>query len=772
MSKTVPILRAAFAAVPLVAAALALPTGASAAGVALSTAGWNWTNPAPQGNTLSGIQFVGNTGYAYGGGGTILRTTDGGTTWSGLYTGTGQAINSIDLVDENTLVARVGTAKSCGLRLTSDGGATFKRFVFDGNEGVCDTAIRSVDFVSKDVGFVLMADGRILKTADGAASFGGVTKVDGGTNLLFVDGTTGYATTATTLKKTPDGGQTWSDVAPLPAGVTAVRLLSPTTMIGWGKDVYAYSKDAGATWSEPAATPGPVPSPSPEPTPSPSPDPSPSPEVSPSPSPSATPTPSPTPFPGRAPRTIGGITPSSVSCRTELQCAFFGDNQLILTSDGGATFTKATIGNGDVNAVGYAAGGRLVATGKRGVTYLSDNDGATFRRTSSDPVAEEIQSIDTRGAGGPVGITGNGRIARVVGDAWSLLPTLSTGSLTDADFVDDKVGYALGTNGNLQRTQNGGATWTTLDTGTPSASKYIVAFDASTQVLLGNFGVYRASTDGVFEQVSSKNLRKFRIQGVDAKGNRAFVWDDAKKTGGIRATSDAGKSWKVVKLPKGAKSVDEVAAIPSKGLLASIDGKLYRSSTDKGSKWTALPSAGSQVSNLEASSATEFLVVPKGDWDDSVILRTTDAGKSFAAQALSGGGNEISALAADGPGKAFAAVTGGEAPALFSTITGGVRGAASSLSLSRTSKKQKPSSKVAIAGTLPGAKGGEVVRVAVRKVGSASWKSVDAIAGANGGSFTARFKLSKGQYEVVGQWTGDSGRAGAGSSVLKLKIAK
>lgn len=721
MFTTVTSLRRTLTVLPFAAAAFAFPSAASAAGVALSTAGWNWTNPAPQGNSLTGVQFIGNVGYAYGGGGTILRTADGGTTWTGLYTGTGQAINAIDLIDENTLVARVGNEQSCGLRISTDAGATFTRSALPGTEASCETAIRSVDFVSKDAGYLLLADGRILKTTDGGASFGSATKVDGGVQVLFANDTTGFATTATTLRKTPDGGQTWSDVAPLPGGVTSVRLLTPTTLIGWGKDVYAVSTDSGVTWTA---------------------------------------------------KPLGGLEPTSVSCRTELQCAFFGGTQVALTSDGATTLTKATIGSGDVYAVGFAAGKRLVAIGKRGVTYLSDDDGATFGRTSSDPVAEEISSIDTRGAGGPVGITSTGRIARVVNEAWTLLPTLSTGALADADFVDDKLGFALSKNGNLQRTQNGGATWSTLDTGTPTPASWVVAFDASSQVLLGRFGVYRAAADGIFEPVSSKSLRKFRIQGVDAKGNRAFVWDGAKKTGGIRVTKNGGQTWSVVKLPKGAKSVDEVAAIPSKGLLASIDGQLYRSSSDAG-KWKALPGIGGRASGLEAASATEFMVVPENrEWEDSVVLRTTDAGKTFAAQALSGGGNAINALAADGPGRAYAAVTGGEAPALFSTATGGVRGAASSLSLARTAKRQKPSKKIAISGSLAGAKGGETVRVAVRKVGSAQWSWQRVVAGANGGSFTAYVNLKKGEYEVVGQWTGDSGRAGAGTSALKLTIKK
>lgn len=710
--------RAALA-IGAMSAALAVPSAASALGVALSTSGWNWTNPAPQGNTLTGIVFTGNTGFAYGAGGTILRTDDGGSTWNGLATGTGALIYGVDLVDANTIVARVGGAQPCSLRVSTDGGQMFNRLVFDLTEVTCDVPVDSVDFVSKSDGFVLMRDGRVLKTADGGASFGVATKVDGGRQLAFVDATTGYAITASTLKKTPDGGQTWSDVGPLPGGVGTIRLLGATTLVGWGKDVLATSVDGGVTWTSHA---------------------------------------------------LGGLDPQSVSCRTATQCALYGGNQLALTADGGATLTKATIGNDDVRAVGYASGARLVAIGKRGVTYLSDNDGATFRRTSSDPVGEAITDIDVRGTGGPVGITGNGRIARLSGDAWTLLPTLSTGALADADFVDDRLGFALGANGALQRTQNGGATWTRLDTGTPSAPRFVVAFDTTTQVLIGSFGAYRSGTEGVFEKVPSKALKGLSPAGVDAKGNRALVWDARSKKGGIRLTKNAGKSWATVKLPKGARSVGVAAILPDKGLLATIDGRLYRSSSDAGA-WTALPAAGAEIVNLEVGGGKEYLAVPRASaWETAIVLRTNDGGKTFAPQSLAGGGDEVDALAADGPGKAYAAVIGGEAPALFSTATGGVRGTPGSLSLSRTKTKQRATQQVAISGTLTGAKGNEFVRVAYRKVGSSTWGAATVAAGANGGSFSARVKLPKGKYDIVAQWTGDSGRAATGSSAITVTV--
>ena len=44
---------------------------------------WFWQNPLPQGNDLCSVCFInGVTGWAVGGAGTILKTTNGGNNWT------------------------------------------------------------------------------------------------------------------------------------------------------------------------------------------------------------------------------------------------------------------------------------------------------------------------------------------------------------------------------------------------------------------------------------------------------------------------------------------------------------------------------------------------------------------------------------------------------------------------------------------------------------------------------------------------------------------
>src|SRR5947208_7679638 len=81
---------------------------------------WIWQNPLPQGNTLYGVSFTdANTGTATGDNGTIVRTTDGGDSWSIQSSGTTNTLYGVSFTDANhgTAVGGGGTIVK-----TTDGG--------------------------------------------------------------------------------------------------------------------------------------------------------------------------------------------------------------------------------------------------------------------------------------------------------------------------------------------------------------------------------------------------------------------------------------------------------------------------------------------------------------------------------------------------------------------------------------------------------------------------------------------------------------------------
>ena len=95
--------------------------------------------------------------------GTILRTTDGGTTWNSQTSGTTVRLEGVSFTDSNngTAVGDNGT-----ILRTTDGGTTW-------NSQISGTTnnLNSVSFIDSDNGTAVGYDGTILRTTNGGVSF-------------------------------------------------------------------------------------------------------------------------------------------------------------------------------------------------------------------------------------------------------------------------------------------------------------------------------------------------------------------------------------------------------------------------------------------------------------------------------------------------------------------------------------------------------------------------------------------------------------------------
>ena len=147
---------------------------------------------------MDAVDFISDTVGYVGGQGIILKSADGGRTWTKLYTSPDNVV-SVDSVD----AVNVWAATSDYLLRSTDG-RSFQRVGPAINAGQNGKGISAIDFVSGDQGFIL-ANGVIWRLTNGAdvqmATPPG--RVD---SLSFVDLNNGFATGANVVYKTGDGG--------------------------------------------------------------------------------------------------------------------------------------------------------------------------------------------------------------------------------------------------------------------------------------------------------------------------------------------------------------------------------------------------------------------------------------------------------------------------------------------------------------------------------------------------------------------------------------
>src|SRR5205823_6532931 len=137
---------------------------------------WHWQNPLPQGNNLRGASFVdASTGTVVGENGTIVRTTDGGNSWTVQASGTTQTLWAVSFTDatNGTAIGEGGTIVG-----TTDGGAHWVT-----QPSGTTLQLRGVSFSDSNNGAAVGEGGTILRTTDSGNSW--VPQSSGTGNTLF-----------------------------------------------------------------------------------------------------------------------------------------------------------------------------------------------------------------------------------------------------------------------------------------------------------------------------------------------------------------------------------------------------------------------------------------------------------------------------------------------------------------------------------------------------------------------------------------------------------
>jgi photosystem II stability/assembly factor-like uncharacterized protein len=722
--------------------------GLADASVRVPLSGWNWGNPTPQGNDLKAIDFAGGRGYAVGAAGTALRSDDGGATWTGLATGTAGDLATLQIIDPETVVVLGGGG--CVLRRSDDGGTTFHR-IFIVAEADCPDRVRSFSFADRNVGYLLLQNGSVLRTTDAGQSFSKQTAIPGtpagasagaaqAADILVTgaDSAIAFVTPAgagamSLAFTTTDGGVSWKPLTTIAPGVvTRLYRFDASTIYAVGPDTLLRSTDGGATFTQ---------------------------------------------------RPFGaGLNLTSIHCADTATCLITtAGGELDRTTDGGATATPITASSVPLAAAAFASPTRAVAVGTAGKTVVSDDAGVNYAAIGGD-----IGGAFSRLRSGPnptsayaPGEKGQMALTLDGGVTWKIASVSTSADLVDTSWADPQTGYVIDARGGLFRSANGGASWSTLAPGPGGAAQAVLALPAGGPVLLiGPKGVKRSLGGGQFDRVKGKPVSTTPLSDVQRAGAAIFAWASGGKR--LLASVDRGARWAVVKLPSQRTRVRHVAfTTRSTGYVLDTTGRVW-STRDGGRSWRESIATGTQRgTSLAFGSATNgYLNLDHfGGGSDGYVLHTTDGGATWRPQAIATAPVTRLGLVAPDATHAFALVTGttGQQRRFFFTASGGDAGASSSLTLkaspARFTKRalHRARGKVTITGRLAGAVGGERIIVSARRRSGGPWTTRSVTAGANGGSFAATFTIARSSV-FVAQWAGDSGRAGVGSRPLQLSV--
>lgn len=482
-----------------------------AAGTVVATAdGSTWaTQTVPTTQTLNAVSFVDTqTGYAVGNRnvaaseGTVLKTTDGGATWSALSVTYQDALGVT--VPLNTTMHSVSfrdaqtgwIAGEAGLVLyTDDGGATWT------SQKSGSLAIQYVCAADASRGHLVGSNGVMLRTHNDGLNWlgqqqGTTARINGsdwtGPSSKVVVGAAGV------VMKTVDSGGSWASSTLGPNDLYQVDFADSST--GWlvgTAGFVAKSTDGGDTW-----------------------------------------------LPQTSGTTQHLYSVSTVGTDTAWACGVGGT--ILKTTNGGASWVPQTSGTTqNLNDIFFLDANRGWAVGAAGTVRATTDGGATWVAQTSG-ITSAINSVHFVNAttGWFAGTTGRIRKTTNGGATWVAQTTGTTTALYSVEMATASQGWAVGgasTGSIVLRTTDGGATWNQQDAGYRGTLRHVTVASTSQAGVVGDAGAIRVSFDSGATWATSGFWSSSTYRAVAfSSANKGWAVGDG---GAIAHTRDGGRTW-------------------------------------------------------------------------------------------------------------------------------------------------------------------------------------------------------------------------------------
>jgi photosystem II stability/assembly factor-like uncharacterized protein len=524
-------------------------------------------------STLLAVDFVDhNNGIAVGLGATIIRTHDGGATWTPQYSSAQSILYGVAMLDTATAVA-VGLE---GLILrTVDGGLNWS--------GVASGLIEDLNciaFASPTAGIIAGGSGKMLRTTDAGATWQPVTSgvTDNLYGIAFVTGTTGYAVggfRSGIILKTTNAGFSWVQLA---SGTSSIL----TAVSGTGENVamavgsggtVLRTTNSGATWE---------------------------------------------------PRGTGGTSIYyGVAC-VDSSLVYAASCGIMKSTDGGLIWTTSPLTT-CVRAICMTDGMTGTAVGQGGAILRTTTGGEFGWTRVQSNTTSFLWGVSFGSLVSGVAVGDSGTILRTTdtGETWTRTPAPTSRGLRDVSFADDAYGLAVGDSGTILATTDGGTSWQQQVSGT-DVHLTSVQFFSRTLAYVGGRSAGLKTTNGGVQWISQSFMtgQWGSVNFFDPTHGIA-AYDPIFGAPSLRWTTDGGATWSLWQgtysgfRPRGIAMLNSTVAVAV--------GVGARRSTNGGATW--IDSVG--ISNLYGVS---FANASTGTAVGNRIYRTTDGGRSWTQQ--------------------------------------------------------------------------------------------------------------------------------------------
>lgn len=585
---------------------------------------WVWQNPTPTGESIYAIIFVDSqTGYASGGAGHIIKTTNGGLSWYSIGSLGDDYIMSLSFLSEDSGFV---FGNEGNLYYTDDGGNEWTIM----ETGYEDENFTSGHFINSMVGLIACRNGKILRTTDGGNSWSvAFSTMDKNIwAMQFVNENTGYiCCDGGYVYKTTNQGANWT-AKPTGSSEFLSSLFFTDENTGYAcgfLGTMIKTTDGGNNWIT---------------------------------------------------QTVGEDINFTESYLTK--CFFtdanhgwvgndFGD--IFITIDGGTTWELQAITNDQmINAICATSTGTLFVANMLGEIYRSNNSGASWT-LMTDKLTEDycllynIEFFDDN-AGIAVGIRGNllhtsdggntwaldkfsddldftdveylGENNIVIstnygqvmlsddgGETWETVLLMNNFLITSIFFTNELIGYAAGSNGHVFKTTDGGHSWTEQNSATESYLQDIFFTNETVGYAVGSYHTTIKTTDGgitwqdlgVFEDNSS--LYSVAFVNNDTGFVCGYIAENFNSQTGeftavpvIKKTYDGGVNWQLVE-GISSQSVWFNDIMFNEGDTAYVAGMsgAFLMSVDTGETWETIPRFTYQDLNAIAETPAGHLYV-------------------------------------------------------------------------------------------------------------------------------------------------------------------